>query len=129
MKLPLFFDINRDLHIKYVLRAIEDLAHDLPVKISTGIAIVEKGIAFIVQVAWVVAGETENVSALSIDPIQLKLQVDRAAVVFDPHQINRRLTIAPGQMPRVTREQRHLLIDKTLNILRIRNRMERPYIE
>jgi hypothetical protein len=90
------FDINRDLHIKYALGAIQNLANDLSVKMSTGITIVEEVDTLIVQVAGVIAGETEDIAALSLDAVELKFQVDRATVVFDPHQVNDWLTISPG---------------------------------
>ena len=127
--MKLFFDTDHYLHIKCFLGAIQDLLYDLSVELFVGIAIIEKGIAVIIHVTRIIPRETEDIATLPLNAIQLKFQIDCAAVVFNPHKVNDRLAISSSKVLCVTREQGHLCVNKTLDIFWIRDGIELPNVD
>jgi hypothetical protein len=125
----LVFNINHYLYLKYFLGAIQNLSHDLSVEISIRIAVIKKGIAFIIHVTRVVARETKHIPALALDAVQLKFQIDGAAVMFNFYEVNDRLAVASSKVFCIARKQGDLSIDKRFHILRIRDPIELPYID
>ena len=95
MKLPLLFDTCRYLQVEYFFSTTEDDAHNCPIVMPIRITAVEQVLALIIGVAGVIARETEDIASVSLDPVKLKFQVDRPAVVIDFHNIDDRLSISP----------------------------------
>ncbi|RPJ19414.1 MAG: hypothetical protein EHM33_30295, partial [Chloroflexi bacterium] len=79
------------------MSAIQDLTYNLSVEMPIGIAIVKQGIALIIHITRVIPWETKNIATLILDAIELELQVDGAAVVLNPHQVNDRLSVSTRQ--------------------------------
>jgi hypothetical protein len=63
---------------------------------------VEQRLTDIVHISGVITGKGKDIAASSLDAIQLKFEIDRPAVVFNPHQINNRSAVFSDKMAPIT---------------------------
>jgi hypothetical protein len=69
-----------------------------------GIALIKKGITLIIHVARVITGKTKDLAFVPADAIELKFQIDSAAVMLDFHNVDDRPPVSSSKVLCIARE-------------------------